>query len=449
MYSNHRLDTPPPSSRLRRPWSPDPYDPLPSVSQHHQDEPAYYIPGQYAEQRREPSDASVEALDLADYSATLTRNNGNIHRPLPFHAYDPYPPSPPPLRPLASSESLHPPSLVSPSASSLHSLASSTSRAPIRRPFSLPAPSYPQRSLQSHPPLSNHTHAWPEPRIQSPDNDEIDIAHFPSFTHAWYEGGNAHTRLSPPPSACDAKLSPFDPAYPTHAYDYSPYAHSPPPSYPSRSSRDLATVPWGAGSTESGAPIDPGLKEERMRMLEREFGGKGVGQGEKDEDEDGEKVGGVDAKGRLITQGPKKRLAVRMLQALVALLAAVSSIYAAAVCRCFYDRTNDRSSLDRLSYVNVSLIHLHRSSSRPARPRPQARCLPTSSTSSPYSPSSPRHTSSSSTPAAAARARRRKTCHTRRAPAGSWCCPCKASQAARRRASAGRRAQAAAGRACK
>ncbi|KAI0934764.1 hypothetical protein AcV5_006504 [Taiwanofungus camphoratus] len=331
MYSNHRLDTPPPSSRLRRPWSPDPYDPLPSVSQHHQDEPAYYIPGQYAEQRREPSDASVEALDLADYSATLTRNNGNIHRPLPFHAYDPYPPSPPPLRPLASSESLHPPSLVSPSASSLHSLASSTSRAPIRRPFSLPAPSYPQRSLQSHPPLSNHTHAWPEPRIQSPDNDEIDIAHFPSFTHAWYEGGNAHTRLSPPPSACDAKLSPFDPAYPTHAYDYSPYAHSPPPSYPSGSSRDLATVPWGAGSTESGAPIDPGLKEERMRMLEREFGGKGVGQGEKDEDEDGEKVGGVDAKGRLITQGPKKRLAVRMLQALLALLAAVSSIYAAAV----------------------------------------------------------------------------------------------------------------------
>ncbi len=65
-----------------------------------------------------------------------------------------------------------------------------------------------------------------------------------------------------------------------------------------------------------------------MRMLEREFGGKG---GPKDEGEAETMVGCIDQRGRLITQGPKKRLAVRWVQALLALTAAISSIYAALV----------------------------------------------------------------------------------------------------------------------
>ena len=65
-----------------------------------------------------------------------------------------------------------------------------------------------------------------------------------------------------------------------------------------------------------------------MRMLEREFGGKG---GVKDESDPTMTVGSVDERGRLITDGPKKRLVVRWLQALLALTAAISSIYAALV----------------------------------------------------------------------------------------------------------------------
>ena len=65
-----------------------------------------------------------------------------------------------------------------------------------------------------------------------------------------------------------------------------------------------------------------------MRMLEREFAGQ-KGQ-EKDEQEE-HRVGSVDSKGQLITAGPKKRALVRWMQALLALLAAVSGIYAAVV----------------------------------------------------------------------------------------------------------------------
>ena len=54
--------------------------------------------------RREPSDISVEALDLADYARTLARTNNEPYSydgPA-FRAFDNYPPTPPPVRPLAS-----------------------------------------------------------------------------------------------------------------------------------------------------------------------------------------------------------------------------------------------------------------------------------------------------------------------------------------------------------
>ncbi|CCM06877.1 uncharacterized protein FIBRA_09185 [Fibroporia radiculosa] len=119
------------------------------------------------------------------------------------------------------------------------------------------------------------------------------------------------------------KLSPFDPAFPAHAYNTSPYALSPPPSYPSRSSRDLNTVPWSVDPADADLPIDPALKEERIRMLEAEFGTKQAPQDE------GEKVGSVDANGNLITDGPRKRLAVRCIEILLALTASAASIYTA------------------------------------------------------------------------------------------------------------------------
>jgi hypothetical protein len=75
------------------------------------------------------------------------------------------------------------------------------------------------------------------------------------------------------------------------------------------------------------------VKVERLRMLEREFGDAGDAKHGKDREGwlDG-MVGSVDEHGRLITAGPKKRLAVRVLQGLFACGTAVSGIYGAMVC---------------------------------------------------------------------------------------------------------------------
>lgn len=74
------------------------------------------------------------------------------------------------------------------------------------------------------------------------------------------------------------------------------------------------------------------MKEERMRMLEREFGGKGTGKGGYGDDEAEERVvGSVDEKGNLITQGPKKRIATRWIQILFAFGAGIASIYGAVI----------------------------------------------------------------------------------------------------------------------
>ncbi|KAI0636705.1 hypothetical protein C8Q77DRAFT_519396 [Trametes polyzona] len=343
MFSDHRLESPPPTSRFRRPWSPDPYDPLPSASSarqfgHDQAYLADYYPSQ---RRREPSDVSVEALDLADYARTLNRNEHYLSQQPPFPPYDPYPPSPQ-LRPLARTDSLSPPSLVSASASSSHSHSFSP-RSPMRRPFSLPPPSFPTHSLHSDPSSAHPSRGRHDPQIANPES-EIDIAQFPSFARGWYGQERSGAQLSLPPHAAlngraveePQKRSPFDPAY-TFEHDpfRDPYS-SPPPTYPygssygshSRYSRDQTMVPWGADPPDGDRPVDPETKEERMRMLEREFGKGGNAKGE---DNPERTVGSVDERGRLITQGPKKRLAVRWVQALLSLTAAISSIYAALI----------------------------------------------------------------------------------------------------------------------
>jgi hypothetical protein len=60
-------------------------------------------------------------------------------------------------------------------------------------------------------------------------------------------------------------------------------------------------------------------------MLEHEFGSK-LAEPAKEEP-----VGSVDEKGRLITDGPKKRVAIRTIETLLALGIAVSLVYAALV----------------------------------------------------------------------------------------------------------------------
>ena len=95
-------------------------------------------------------------------------------------------------------------------------------------------------------------------------------------------------------------------------------------------------MPWSNDPPEYGPPLDPMLKEERMRMLEREFGSKGKGKGKSDglalvDDEGKPLVGTVDPKGYLVTTGPKRRVFVRTLQIILAAGASVPAIYAAVV----------------------------------------------------------------------------------------------------------------------
>ncbi|KAJ6525606.1 hypothetical protein B0H19DRAFT_1042337 [Mycena capillaripes] len=371
MYSDPHLDTPPPQSQFRRPWSPDPYDPLPSTrnsrNQPQFHEP-YYPNNQYAAEpdyqpdygfdypeygsaprRREASDVSVEALDLADYAMTLRAHQAGPYQQGHYGRDIGYPPSPPAHRPLA-----RPPSTMSRMdtlSSNTHS-SPSRSRNPPRRPFSLPPP-----SLQSHssrnshptPPRSANSHNHPyrpssnlSPKAGSGE-PEIDITHFPAWSRDWYKP--RHSPASPPdiytalpPSSWNSKRGPFDPGniYPTtdsfpRSSDYDPYNH-PSSSIGHDSSRDL--LPWSSEPPEYGPAIDASLKEERMRMLEREFGpnAKGKGPAETGDflDEDGKPlVGTVNAKGQLVTKGPRKRIALRTMQIILALAASIPAIYAA------------------------------------------------------------------------------------------------------------------------
>lgn len=323
MY-NH-LDNAPPQSQFRRPWSPEPFNPNPPSSNDHGEYNPY----------RQASDVSVEALDLADYALSLHPQPTQSRYPQ-FRPDDPYPPSPPPVRPLASLTSIDTPSLVS--AGSLAHTASS--RSAIHRPFSLPAPvrgrtSFPNNASvlgRAHNP--NYPNINSSPAIQGPD-PEIDITQFPAWSRDWY-GANGHPA---PPSPYDdhirlpgdivEKPSPFDPSYSyPHLGPHQSQWHHP---MSDESSRDL--LPWSGDAPSLGPPVDAEMKEERFRMLEAEFGARGKSGKAINQGAEGEAlvVGSVDEKGRLITQGPRKRTAIRLLQGLLALGAGATSIYAAVM----------------------------------------------------------------------------------------------------------------------
>ena len=336
MYPTHRLDTPPPPSQFRRPWSPDPYDPLPATS-------SQLRTNQTHNQRREASDVSVEALDLADYARTLNMRSAEHNNPshpysIPvYRAFD-YPPSPPVggFRSFAlrSQDTLSPPSLASDTTAPSRTSTGTLSHAPHRRPFSLPPSSYPQypANLHSYPSVTSRGYTNPSNPGAAPPS-EIDISQFPSFTRGWYAQEPKQNSAHPQDPFIPSHPNVFDPAFPSDTYRSDQFAlprlgyYTPPPSYPSYasgSSRDY--LPWSGDPPETNGPLDAEVKEERMRMLEREFGAKGNGQ------EEGEKtIGSVNDKGNLITEGPKKRLAIRWLQVILALVAGGASIYAGLV----------------------------------------------------------------------------------------------------------------------
>lgn len=336
MYSNHRLDTPPPSSHFtHRPWSPDPHDPLPSLrNQYPQQAPIedYYhwdAPRNNL-QRREATDdsVSVQALDLADYANTLRPWRGGAQQ---NQAGLEYPPSPIPTRPFSRDSFTNDlPSLSSsvPSAESSTPPYSGHSHDSRRRPFSLPPPSSSYASARFSDPYQAPFVAHPTGSLDrvaeypGVHDGEVDIAHFPAFSKSWYSKDERSPRS--PLSKDHPSAAFFDPTYPTNSlpshltnpYSVDTFASAPHP------------LPW-SGTDPYGVPLNAEVKEERMRMLEQEFGAKNLGQSVEEQT----LVGSVDVRGKLVTQGPKKRIATRVVEVLMAIGIAGSSFYAALVRR--------------------------------------------------------------------------------------------------------------------
>ncbi|KZV90097.1 hypothetical protein EXIGLDRAFT_838040 [Exidia glandulosa HHB12029] len=184
-----------------------------------------------------------------------------------------------------------------------------------------PAPNHSQRSLL-HPQQPDYApHAGPD-ALSSPD-DDIDTRNFPRWSRSWYDGNKSKSKLKDPggppiifPDFDGRSSSAVRPAYGA-------------PTVSGSGSRDI--LPWGAPLGDPDAPVPDDIKEERMRMLEREFGPKRsrVRDEEQQPEEEERVIGSVDARGRLITAGPKKRLAARITAALLAFGAGAAGIYAA------------------------------------------------------------------------------------------------------------------------
>ena len=349
------------NTSLRRPWSPMKYDA--DIADNGgtydyitQDQ----IPGSMLREKRQPrriqnaSEDSVEALDLADYAKTLRRpttERNNPYPPLPyasqhhpfsvptptrpgsqpspFGSFPEYPPSPDNNRPF-SARSLDtfnqtPPSLVSGDTSQeTYDSYNSQYPYPTRRPYSLPpfitpvsTDHLPTRGPGAFTAISNS----PRPNtvhIASPgpdERDEADISRFPAFSRGWYDKPHKSSLQS------HSSLPLSSPEFQSGLTgSYNPF-----PSTASNQARSI--LPWGSQLADpSSPPVDDAVKEERIRMLEHEFGKKG-----KPEVTAKPAVGSVDEKGALITVGPKKRVAARWAQGILSLTTAVSSLYGALV----------------------------------------------------------------------------------------------------------------------
>lgn len=409
MYSHSDLDSAPPQSQFRRPWSPELNVPSSSnnntfrelqrerYGRQNQQDLRSRETSPPRQSRREASDVSVEALDLADYARTLRIRQ----------AEDPYPPFPSEIRqqnsnapssfplliPGAVSSDYLPlatPPLVSRgptlSSNTTHHSYSFTPRS-LRRPFSLPPV-----PLSSPYAGSSLAHLNGGPGVHYPNShlassEGIDISRFPKWSRNWYNAQNPSANLGNPGPELDADIytplppsqfqsartrkSIFDPGYVQDSYN--PYEF-PQPSLPSvtRSSREV--LPWSNDPAEYGPTLDPVLKEERMRMLEREFGDKAKNNGKNSGnalvDEDGKPLlGTIDEKGHLVTVGPRRRVVLRVLQVMLAAAACIPAIYAALVSRfrLFLDEMFSIKfvSMNRLSRQQTPRIHLHQQASHP------------------------------------------------------------------------------------
>ncbi|TFK30219.1 hypothetical protein FA15DRAFT_663606 [Coprinopsis marcescibilis] len=335
------------------------------------------------EERQEASEVSVEALDLADYARTL--RSRQMEHPYPPFPYADVSLNSSSARPLKQQLPSHPPSSF-PSFPNIYrggtrSSANTSTTSTHRTPNSIQ--SMPLAFSHRQQPLSvPNTPNRSAPNLHHDPDQEIDVTHFPAWSRDWYNSDcnlrkPGHTDLTsleayerevglvmPPPlagpssstksrtnlpdSVSKAALSPFDPAYihpesyprgkdgdmfnDNHSYpSYSapPYSnHEPLLGY--NDPRRDGVVPWSLDPPEyKNMPLDPQVKEDRIRMLEHEFGTKKQKQskhvpydGKSKEVDDGLLrddngkivVGTPNGKGGLATRGPKMRATARFLQ---------------------------------------------------------------------------------------------------------------------------------------
>ncbi|KAG8938599.1 hypothetical protein FRC00_014655, partial [Tulasnella sp. 408] len=167
---------------------------------------------------------------------------------------------------------------------------------------------------------------------------DYDIRQFPKWSRDWYSNtpngttkNNGTTFPIPGNEQQESDLGVWPPqaapTYPTYPYSSQ---------FPQSSAQDVSspsTLPWGTSASHLTNPDDQvqyvsdSVKEERMRMLEREFGNKN-GKG-KEKMDDGTQVGSVDEEGVLITSGPRRRSAARWTQTILACGGAAAGIYGA------------------------------------------------------------------------------------------------------------------------
>ena len=303
-----RLNTPPPVSQLRRPWSP--------AFESENRRPV----------RREASELSFEALDLADYSAALRRaTDYPTAGPISIRDSGPYPPfaaetgsfrehtSASPIS--VSNHSRPPPSLVSSLASPSRSSHPDGPSTPSYRPVSLPRVSYhtPPATVDSQY-RRDLPGSYPMSAVHSAASDVVGT--FPEWSRTWYEKRDVqyaplHTDVFPD----------------VHNSDSRSYYSRP---YPSSNSH-ANLLPWSGADDTNDLPVPSQMKEERFRMLEREFGGQYLASKVSKQ-----KIGTIDEKGNMITAGPKKRGILRVLQVLLALGASIASFYSAIVSISFF-----------------------------------------------------------------------------------------------------------------
>ena len=315
MYSPHHLDSPPPVSQFRRPWSPVEFETY--------DESA-------RRQARQASEYSFEALDLTEYQTRLPQihiaediRDQSYSIPRPLRNYSEYPATPPRSFSLASrcSFPMSSPSLTSGASSSSHAYSARLSTPPpLHRPFSLPAP----RITNSHVGSDSsraHNYPWLAEDEHDEESVEDDFSSFPEWSRDWFrnKAPNPSKRVYEPILSFDpaAIASHCDNTYPSSTV---PYSSS------NESHRNL--LPWSAEDRGLGTEVTPEMKKERMRMLKQEFGNISTNP----LDYQGRKVvGTVNEEGVMITSGPKKRKLTRWAQGIFSSGAMLASLYSAVV----------------------------------------------------------------------------------------------------------------------